>query len=30
MNAIFYILLHNLHDILYDLGASYIDKLWNE
>ena len=24
------ILLHNLHDILNDMGASYMDNLWNE
>ena len=24
------ILLHNLQGILFDLGASYIDKLWNK
>ena len=26
----FNMLQHNLHDILYDLCASYIENLWNE
>ena len=30
MNTVFHMCQHNLHDILYDFGASYIDNLRNE